>query len=487
MKHGKGLSWNNALRALFVLLLLTDLSISFVQHYHMPLDGDMAVSILPSPEHQPVFDDPLGLDAFLNHKKYAHPNRFVLMASRSYYFKTMPLFLQNFMSPITSVYAACALIKTLFQLLIILLLARYVQLALKLSFLGFLGTAVLLSPLFQTLGYYGSMGVIDWSITYAFSYASSAVLLLAYFLPFYKAWVQNNTLHISRWQRLLFIPAILIMPLSGSLINGCVLIVCLLIFIDFVIDTVFRTSESGIISRVFAGIQKIPKAYFFYLLPLALVCLYSIYIGRYDLENLTHTLPIRERYERLPIGLQKIFTRNPGLPVLSGLIIINLLVIIISKAKDSRIIFNLIKWALLFSVFYLLLIPMGGFRIYRKFIVRYDAFLPVTLSLFYMYLITSIYLIKQLKPTYRSLYLALPIAATIFYFTVDKTDFQRDACQRASLEIIATSKENPVVLNTPCNVLSWNKRTNATANGYNSQLLEMWGITDGYKGYHHKE
>ena len=75
-----GLSVQNIIskRVIYLLfiLLITDLSYSFVQHLKMPLDGDMAECILPSKELQKIFEDPLGLTVISKNAVYPNHNRF---------------------------------------------------------------------------------------------------------------------------------------------------------------------------------------------------------------------------------------------------------------------------------------------------------------------------------------------------------------------------------------------------------------------------
>ena len=48
---------------IFFLFVLFDLSYSFLQHYQMPMDGDIAESIVPAAHFEPLFDSRWGLDA----------------------------------------------------------------------------------------------------------------------------------------------------------------------------------------------------------------------------------------------------------------------------------------------------------------------------------------------------------------------------------------------------------------------------------------
>jgi len=60
------------IRACFLLLLLVDLTISFCQYYHTPMDGDMAAGIVPNWDVQKILDDPFGVGVMQS--GFGHPN-----------------------------------------------------------------------------------------------------------------------------------------------------------------------------------------------------------------------------------------------------------------------------------------------------------------------------------------------------------------------------------------------------------------------------
>jgi hypothetical protein len=145
----------------------------------------------------------------LEGERYAAPNRFFAHWTMAHYFRHVPLALQSFLSPIDSVYAAAALAKTAIQLLLIWLLA-----------------AAVITPLFQTFGYNGLMGVIDKSVTFTFFFALPMGLLLLFFLPFYKKMRMPAAMQAG-WAFLA-----LFLALNGPLVPGVVLVACLLTLAD---------------------------------------------------------------------------------------------------------------------------------------------------------------------------------------------------------------------------------------------------------------
>ena len=174
---------------ILLIILLLDLGYSFYQHYHMPLGGDMAGIIKPTPTkgYYQVLNDPIGLDVLLNKKIHFNPNRFFAHWSASTYFLNIPILLQKAVEPIDSIYLSCAIVKIIVQILIIYLLATYISNTGNIFKPDFLIAATLITPLFQTSGYCRYLGIIDQSVIYTFFYAFSLGLLLLFFLPFFKA------------------------------------------------------------------------------------------------------------------------------------------------------------------------------------------------------------------------------------------------------------------------------------------------------------
>ncbi|HWZ21684.1 MAG TPA: hypothetical protein VNW06_03470, partial [Cytophagaceae bacterium] len=110
-----------------ILLLLTDVCISFFQHIHFSLDGDMASIIVFSGGYTKVLHDPFGLTVLTENSIHAAPNRFFAHWFMSVYFKTAPFFFQLFSDPLDSIYLACGFAKIVIQVGLILILAMYIS------------------------------------------------------------------------------------------------------------------------------------------------------------------------------------------------------------------------------------------------------------------------------------------------------------------------------------------------------------------------
>src|SRR3954469_12537209 len=86
------------LSCLLLIFILSDLGYTFVQDLQMPLDGDMAESILPAKGYEKIFSDPFGTAVITEHAYYPNPNRFFVQWPYAKYFQHAPFVLQHFMS-----------------------------------------------------------------------------------------------------------------------------------------------------------------------------------------------------------------------------------------------------------------------------------------------------------------------------------------------------------------------------------------------------
>ena len=165
-------------RRLFIILgvlVVVYLVFSFIQHYNMPLLGDLCNIIVPSSGYEAVLQHPFGLPAFLEGKTYAAPNRFLAHGALMGYYRTVPEALQSILDPVKSLYAATAIAKTVFQVGLMLLIARFSRPHSPFWQWPTMAVMVLIGPLFQANGYNLLIGVIDKSVAYTFNYAGSVL------------------------------------------------------------------------------------------------------------------------------------------------------------------------------------------------------------------------------------------------------------------------------------------------------------------------
>lgn len=460
---------------LVIILIIADITYSFLQHYNTPFDGDMAGGIVPAEDVRFVLNNPLGLDVFSEKDNYPNPNKFFCHWSFYQYFNNAPHLFHSVTDPITSAYLSCAIAKTAIQIIIIAILALYISgnwFSAKFFFAAFL-----ITPLFQTNGYRGSMGIIDPATTYTFFYALPSILILIYFTPLFFKHFYNYSFKRMKTFKLLWIPLALITSLSGPLNPGIALIVCLLMIIQIAIKTTHEKKSKNLLKTIKQVFHKIPGDYYFYLLPIALFSIYSLYLGQFNSINLTHEYSLLELYSKLPIGIFKTLTLRLGYPLLLLSIAVNTAIIHYKINSDKgKELLKTLKWIGIFSIIYILLLPLGGYRDYRPFILRYDTIIPITLSLFYIFGKSSIYIFHTLSNRQRYLYAPFLIMILFIFTIADTPKFGKKNCEEKALMHIAASQDSIVLLNNNCKILSWTTIQTPKESQLICELLKNWKI-----------
>ena len=470
---------------LLISLLLCDIGYTFLQNYYTPFDGDMAGGIVPAPDVKPVLEHPFGLKIFTGHTTYPNPNKFFCHWSFYEYFNHVPLFLQNFTNPIDSAYLSCALAKTGIQLAIIFLLSLFISG--RIFSFGFLVAAVLITPLFQTNGYRSYMGIIDPSTTYTFFYALPAVLILIYFAPLFLKHFYNTGLKGIKYLKYLWIPLALVSGLSGPLNPGISLVISLLIFIFLFSQNGGKLPFTNRFTRFKSAIQNIPGEYFFFLIPICLFSLYSLFLGRYNSVDLSNRLPLSVLYSRLPAGIFYSFTQKPGFPVLFLILAINAIIIRYKlMTSEGEKILDTFKWIGLFALIYILLLPLGGYRSYRPYVLRYDTIIPITLSVMFIFGKTTLFILKNSSGKQKHWYLPLIIVVLLIFTISDEPEFGKNTCEKNAILQIAGSKEPIVKIDDHCTVMSWTIIENPQESELNASLLKIWRIIDDDKLYYQR-
>ena len=192
-------------------------------------------------------------------------------------------------------------------------------------------------------------------------------------------------------------------------------------------------------------------------------------------------------YSRLPNGIYHQFMRKLGFPVLFTVIALNIIIIRINyNTIEGKKILGIFKWIGIFSLLYILLLPLGGYRAYRANILRYDTIIPITLSLMFIFGISTLFLFKTLPTKHRFWY--IPIIVGVLYIFINDNDarFDKNKCERTSLKEIAESKDKIVQLPNDCTVLSWGKIIKPMDSQLNSRLLTIWRVTKNDRLYYNK-
>jgi hypothetical protein len=448
----------------------------------MWLDGDMAGIIMPADAYKPVMKDPLALKALIHHDQYAAPNRFFIHWFMQMYYKNLPFLLEKFFTPIQSVFIATALARTAIQTAIIYLLAAGIAGTYRLWNKRFLFAALLITPFFQTNGFEQMMSVTMNSITYTFFYALPYVFLLLYFLPFYFKYVLQKEIIFTPLKNILLVLLLFIICLGGPLASPIVLIICTLSLFYLFIKN-YRQLSVRLTGKIILSIKNIDRKILFHFSCAIFLALYSIYIGRFNIENEWATIPLIERYQLMPRGLWTLLTPqkfNDNLIFALGCCF--LFYYGFRKYKNENII-SLMKWIGLFVIIYLILLPLGGYRVYRPLIIRNDTFSPVTLSIFFFYATTGMLLYKAIGARGKKFLFVLFAVVAFIYMNADK-ELGDNSCQKESLRKMAESDQPVVELRDWCTVMSWEPVTNKDESDLNAQLIRLWKITPVKKLYY---
>jgi hypothetical protein len=242
------------------------------------------------------------------------------------------------------------------------------------------------------------------------------------------------------------------------------------------------------IKRTIQTFQIIPKTYLFFFSLISLLSLYALYIGTNNSIFLGETISISERYARIPKGILSVVTQKIGFPIFLIVIGINILLLRRNiQNNEIKKTLRIFRWIGLFALFYILLLPLGGYKEYRPYILRYDTIMPITLGLIFIYAMSSFQLIKHFNGKSKYLYLALTFVFTFVFSNADKLELNKNACEKLALEKISKSNDKVVSIENDCTVLSWDKITDSTKSALNGKLLKKWKITSDNKQYYQSE
>jgi hypothetical protein len=470
--------------ALLVLFALLDLAFTFVQNCQLPIDGDLAAIVLPSPWYQAVLHDPLGWAVLRNNAVYAAPNRFFAHAALLGYMRAVPGWLQAVASPLDSIYLASALFGTAVQAGLLALLATYVRLARPAAGArSWWLTVAILGPLFQTAGFYGQMGVVSRSLTYTFFYTFPLLLLLLWLLPFYGALCRKQPLRLPALQVLVWLGLAVVLALNGPVVPAAAVVLGAVAIGQWAWQIARRPagSQARWARPVWWSGQAVGLG-----LAFAVLCAYSLFIGRNNIEN-GQSPPLAELYQRLPHGVVEELTSKLGLPLLTAFVLLNaqLLRRYVPTAQGDWV-RRAVRWVGLFAAVYILLLPLGGYRPYRYYLLRNDSILPVLLGLLFAYGLSSLCLLRQLPARPLRWYGGGLGLLLLVFMNADRRLWLREnnSCERQALAQLAHAPEPVVRLPADCPVMSWERITDPAQSATNADLLYYWGVTPDRKRYY---
>jgi len=464
------------------------LSKSFKQYSGCRLDGDIAESVLPYPGVQKTFDDPTGVKTIINNDKHWGPNRFFSHYFLHKTFRKLPFLLQNFCNPIESVYYTAAISKLLMQIAILFLLTGIVLGNFNLFSLKFIVTFLILIPFVPTNGTHLSheIGLIDRSVTYSFFYALPLIFLLLYYLPIFFEFLHDKKIKMSWILIFLWIIFAIIACFSGPLIPPTILITNCILLLHLFIKKWKENKPQPFFKRIIKALKLITVRSYLFLVPISLLALYSFFVGTYNIAFSEVQIHLKDLYLILPHGILNSLATISYITIL--LLLVSNYLIVFYKYRNNlqaKKIFGLFRFLILFSIIYILLLPLGGYRPYRPLILRYDTIIPISvLSIITIYY-TVLFIVKQLKVEtwkywLKTTYFAIFFAILVIFAVKNKTKVY-NACEKSSLYIISSSEENIVVLDNDCAVVAWEPLYNPKESKSHAELLYLWNITDEVK------
>lgn len=464
---------------LILIIIVIDLYHSFRQHYYYDLDGDIPESTLPYETVKPTLQDPLGVKTILNQEKHLGPNRFFSHYLENRYMNICPKVFQTISDPLHSVYLSCAFLKIIIQILLIYLLTVF-------TFNDFfpfkkiehLFIILLFSSCFQTVSRVREMGIIDPAITYTFFYALPFLFLLLYLLPFIFKEFYNKNLIKKQWIKVLWcIVFLLLSQLSGPTNPGIAVVFIIVILIRYTL-TYHRNNANHLSVKSF--FKNIPKSYYVYLLPLCIMAIYSLYLGTY---NSAYDTPpsLSERYSLLLKGLGDYFIFNKSMSILTAICIVNSVLIKIFSKKESKKVLPLFFYIILFTIIYIVLLPFGGYRPYRPYIIRYDSVLAITFLFIFYWGFSSCLLLKSISTSKatRTAFIIYTFISICYFFILDINTLKLHSPEVRHIKQIQKSEDLIVPLENndwSSNIISWEPAYEPWQSENPSKCLQRWGV-----------
>jgi hypothetical protein len=455
-----------------ILAVLGQLFFSFYKYFEMNLDGDMPEVILPTESYKRVLTDPLGFAVLLKGETYNVPNRFFPHWQMYAYFRSVPLCLQSFLDPIASVFWSVALAKLFMHGLILYFLSVWASGTYSWRDPKFLLLVALISPLFQSSGadrY--ALGIIHEAPTYAIFYSFALAGILAVFSPLVLQVYHGRAFLFKKWYYALVVFFGVYLAFNGALNAPVLLIACFFYFVGTYIE-VFGLN-----------FPQAKRLRFIFNTPFSISCLiivfvslYSFYIGTFNAEALEGSrFSVSQRYLLLAKGLVLHFCLTSGPILLLAFICLNVFLLWKSRHKPTAAkLLRLFSWVLLMAGVYALLLPLGGYRAYRPYIVRGDTFLPITLGMMFFYGISTGYVLLEFRKTW---YRVLIVGFSILFFFKNLEIPSGGAKERAAMSQLAYSKGQIVRLQTNTRVASWVPILRYQDSKNAAMLLQIWHIT----------
>lgn len=471
LRYTKLMMW---LLAAFVVV---DLGQAFLQYYHSPMDGDMVILALPAEYAGEIFSNPTGLKAVLTGEPMGAVGRFTAQYSLHLFYHHVPSWLQAFVSPIDSIYLATALFSLLCHILFLYLMGRMVTRRRNPLARENILVYAITTPLLAFYQYYIVQGLIDRSPTYTFYYIWPILIIMAVLIPIVHTIFYDEEKGFGWLGFILSLIVVIVWSQGGPLIPPLAIIWGLMLLGAMGYKYIYLRKFSGLNLQ-----QKSHKVYFpaIILIIMILASGWAYFLKKYNPEFISNDAlaPLADRFKLLLKGLWIILTIEKGFSLL--LLVTGINLIIAHKLVPQywhR--FKYFFFALaIFSLVYLAMLPFGGYRSYRPYIVRYDTLIPVTICLITVFLHTTYTVLNTLASVRLSLFTGMIGILLLFNIYGDLGIQHLETCEKNALKEISASTSDTIFLNSNCNILSWEPITSPYTSHMINDMLRVWNITD---------
>ena len=490
MNSSKSQKWGNftynlpkSIIILFSFLILGELGLSFFQYFNMNIDGDLALIVAPHENYKQVLKDPFGFNLLFSNQSYSASNRFFAHWQTYQYFRNFPIFLQKFTSPIDSLYLSAAFIKFISHVLFLFGISAAISGTINISKKTFIFAALLISPLFQANGQNSHIGLVHSSITYSIFYSLSVSILCLVFLNRFLDFAHNKKYIYGNFNKVGLLLFGVYLSFNGSL--GAPIIIILGCFVYFsIFFDLFKERGFKITKDIFlVFIRRIFDSKNWIWFGLILISLYSFYIGTFNSESSVNQIGLIQRFKLLPIGVFKEFTEKSGPLVLISSVFLNLVLLRYTNFYSEKSKLKVLFWLVSFCLVYTILLPFGGYRDYRPYIIRGDSYMPVIVVLIFFYGFSSFYLFGVLNKKMKIIFSSYVILISIFYTYKDGFVEKNNQCERLSLQKLSESEGDKVEFDNNCSVISWLPFYSFEESKYNGEFLYLINITKSRKVY----
>ncbi|MEZ5046822.1 MAG: hypothetical protein R2831_07495 [Chitinophagaceae bacterium] len=454
-----------------ILFLSFDFLSTTFHYYHLPLDGDLPKIATPILWYEDVIKDPFGTKAITEHIEYGGAGRYMCHISIYLYYHIIPNAIQFVVKdPIVSVFLSNAVLCACLYISFLFLMFRFISVTLQVQTWQKIIIFILSAACIQLNSGYDSIGLIDRSASYIFFYILPLQLLAYYFYVFYKYYHKAHPISLLTHITLLLLSIYL--AFSGPLIQPILFIFFFMIGLSFIL-------KNQNIKRFF-----FKKEVLFHALVFLGLCIYAFWVSRHNSEK-NESISLVRRYVLMLWGLIVVIKHHIVIFFITAILILNTY-LIRKKTNFKNQFEQLIKIFIFFSIIYLSLLPLGGYRSYRPYIIRYDTLQPITLFFIFCFIYSCILVLKHysFKDNEKRNYYALLGIFVIAFSSID-LDIERNLneCQQQNMYTLHQTKDTVINVPRNCNLGTWdpNDLNDPYTLDMLSKLFRHWHVIKPYQ------